>query len=392
MLKNAHISLPLGLLLACYSPYCQISALADTAAVAIESDDQKIVDQAKIAADASRYEEATVMVRPLAEKGFAPAQNLLGDLTRVAGDDVKSVEWYRKAAEQGNAKGQNNLGMSLVNGQGVAKNNEEAISWLTKAAEQGHPKAQNNLSVMYATGRGVTKDTEMAQKWRLKAAEGGDPAAQCNVANYYATAKNYTEAFRWLKKAAEQKYGPAESRLGEMYESGLGIEKNHEEAVRIFKVASEAGSLGAAIRLLSFETEAQQTKREVIFLNPGKSVTIEFDLFEGKLKNARLIAPPKIAADQFTEPGKTNTIDISMRYDESHKATFLQLRNNFTVDVTYDCFMRVPGGSFESTNVLPVSAKIQSFEMWPYAIEQMMLGSIQAKSEWPSGLHTVPNK
>lgn len=310
----------------------------------------------------------------------------------VSGDKVKGVEWYRKAAEQGNAKAQNNLGMCFIKGEGVAENDQEAIKWLTRAAEQGHPKAQNNLSIMYATGRGVAKDAEMAQSWRLKAALGGDPAAQYNVANFYITAKNYTEATKWLKKAAEQNYNPAECMLGEMYECGLGTEKNHEEAVKIFKKAAEDGNVGAAVRLVSFETQAEQTKRGTLFLTPGKSATIEFDLFEGKLKNPRLIAPPKIDAYEFTERGKPCTIDINMRYEEKRKTTFLQLRNNLTVDIVYDCFMKLPSGNFESTNVLPVSAGIQSFEMWPDAIEQLMIGNIQSISKWPSGLHTLPRK
>ena len=55
----------------------------------------------------------------------------------VAKDEAEAVKWYRKAAEQGNAYGQNNLGKMYANGLGVAKDEAEAVKWFRKAAEQG---------------------------------------------------------------------------------------------------------------------------------------------------------------------------------------------------------------------------------------------------------------
>jgi Sel1 repeat len=41
------------------------------------------------------------------------------------------------------------------NGQGVPRNDAQAIKWYRKAAEQGDAVAQFNLGVMYAKGEGV---------------------------------------------------------------------------------------------------------------------------------------------------------------------------------------------------------------------------------------------
>ncbi|MDA0238165.1 MAG: hypothetical protein O3B03_06590, partial [Proteobacteria bacterium] len=41
-------------------------------------------------------------------------------------DDAKAVKWYRRAAEQGNAKAQYNLGLMYDNGQGVPQDYQEA--------------------------------------------------------------------------------------------------------------------------------------------------------------------------------------------------------------------------------------------------------------------------
>jgi TPR repeat protein len=57
-------------------------------------------------------------------------------------------------------------------GQGVAKDSAEAARWYRKAAEQGHAAAQKNLGVMYAHGEGVPQDYAEAYKWANLAAAG----------------------------------------------------------------------------------------------------------------------------------------------------------------------------------------------------------------------------
>lgn len=44
------------------------------------------------------------------------------------------------------------LGDIYANGRGVPQNNTEAVTWLRRAAEQGHAVAQNNLGDMYENG------------------------------------------------------------------------------------------------------------------------------------------------------------------------------------------------------------------------------------------------
>ena len=49
-----------------------------------------------------------------------------------------AVEWFRKAADQGDAPAQHNLGAMYANGMGVPQNLTEALRWLRKAHAQGH--------------------------------------------------------------------------------------------------------------------------------------------------------------------------------------------------------------------------------------------------------------
>ena len=52
------------------------------------------------------------------------------------------------------------------------------MAWFRKAAEQGYANAQSNLGVMYNNGRGITKDEAQAVAWFRKAAEQGDANAK----------------------------------------------------------------------------------------------------------------------------------------------------------------------------------------------------------------------
>ncbi len=116
------------------------------------------------------------------------------------------MKWWRKAAWQGNAIAQFNLGWCYDKGNGVAKDATEAVKWYRKAAEQGDAVAQNNLGWRYANGDGVPKDATEAVKWYRKSAEQGDAYAQNNLGVCYqngeGVAKDYTEAVKWYNLAA----------------------------------------------------------------------------------------------------------------------------------------------------------------------------------------------
>ncbi|WP_244060856.1 tetratricopeptide repeat protein, partial [Aeromonas caviae] len=66
----------------------------------------------------------------------------------------QALAWLHKAAEQGNASAQFNLGLIYAKGQGVPQDYKQAAVWYRKAAEQSNVEAQNNLAVLYAEGQG----------------------------------------------------------------------------------------------------------------------------------------------------------------------------------------------------------------------------------------------
>jgi TPR repeat protein len=63
-------------------------------------------------------------------------------------------------------------------GEGVVKDSVEAVRWYRKAAEQGMAEAQHNLGAAYLSGDGVPTDLAEAYFWwYLGAAASDDPRA-----------------------------------------------------------------------------------------------------------------------------------------------------------------------------------------------------------------------
>ncbi len=96
-------------------------------------------------------------------------------------DPAMAAGWFYRAAEQGYADAQFNLGLLYADGDGVPQDMVEAAELFMQAAEQGHVDAQNNLGAMYYTGEGVDRDEQKAIEWFEKAAAQGNEEAQANI-------------------------------------------------------------------------------------------------------------------------------------------------------------------------------------------------------------------
>ena len=77
------------------------------------------------------------------------------------------MKWYRKAAEQGLASAQFELGLKLET---EYKKEKEAIEWYSKAAKQDHGWATQRIGYMYEFGYGLGQDYRKALEWYQKAA------------------------------------------------------------------------------------------------------------------------------------------------------------------------------------------------------------------------------
>ncbi len=166
-----------------------------------------------------------------------------------SGDNIRAYNEFKYAAEEGDVKAQNRLGVMNDLGQGIPQNYTEAVKWYLKAAEQGFADAQYNLGMMYLIGKGVTPNPAEAIKWLRYAADQGHVWAQNTMGYLNATGQgmpqNFTEAEKWYRMAAEQGFASAQCNLGVMYYKGQGVPQDYVQAHMWFNLAATGGHADA---------------------------------------------------------------------------------------------------------------------------------------------------
>jgi len=142
------------------------------------------------------------------------AQITLGNMyetgQNIPKDYKKALEWYTKAANQGNALAQFYVGRRYADGAlNIPKDYKKALEWYTKAANQGNAQAQLNIGIMYQDGLGVPKDVRKSLEWYTKAANQGNALAQLNIGIIYkdglGVPKDYKKAKIYFKQSCLNK-------------------------------------------------------------------------------------------------------------------------------------------------------------------------------------------
>ena len=108
-----------------------------------------------------------------AQNGDTEAQVDLAYEYYSQGNHAKAFEWNTKAANQGYAGAQYNLGLMYHKGHGVRQDYQKAVEWYTKAANQGIAEAQFNLGLMYYNGEGVRQNKSTAKRYFGQACDNG---------------------------------------------------------------------------------------------------------------------------------------------------------------------------------------------------------------------------
>lgn len=190
------------------------------------------------------YGAAIKELNSLGDAGNVSAQIMLGALYNKGGaiprNDKMAATWFEKAANQGNAEAQYQLGNLYENSQ-LPKDYGLAASWYHKAAQQGSAKAQARLGVFYSLGLGVTQNPNEAILWSGKAALQGNADAQYWFGLGYMQGKRAPKdtqiAVGWLSKAAAQGHTDALLLMARAYQRGEGTPKDAVLAYAFNKLA-----------------------------------------------------------------------------------------------------------------------------------------------------------
>ncbi|KAG7085753.1 hypothetical protein E1B28_003296 [Marasmius oreades] len=119
-----------------------------------------------------------------AHLGYTPSQYKLGQCYEYGTvgcnvDPRRSIAWYTKAAEKGDAEAELALsGWYLTGSEGVLKQSDsEAYLWARRAANKGLSKAEYAVGYYAEVGIGVKQDIEFAKRWYMRAAAQGNKRA-----------------------------------------------------------------------------------------------------------------------------------------------------------------------------------------------------------------------
>jgi hypothetical protein len=112
------------------------------------------------------------VIKQKAEAGDAAAQVALGDTLASRFHASEALDWYRKAAAQGNVEGEYHVGDMLLSGAfgnpqtlGVRPSPTEGIRWTFMAATNFHPYACRNMAKALTQGLGTSTNLVAAYAW-----------------------------------------------------------------------------------------------------------------------------------------------------------------------------------------------------------------------------------
>jgi len=169
---------------------------------------------------ARMYEAGEGMKRPDPEKAVywawtgmegtnTACMNLLGTFYErgfgVEADPAAAADWYRKAADRGNAKGALNFGLACEYGRGVPTNAPLALAYYEAAARSGLAEGMFRTGLCHLYGTGTARDGRTAAEWFARGARAGDPDAagwlgRC-AQRGIGVPPDPAAALRWLREA-----------------------------------------------------------------------------------------------------------------------------------------------------------------------------------------------
>ena len=169
----------------------------------------------------------------------------------VSRDLALSAKWDRRAADQGYAEAEYDLGALYENGFGVSQDYVEAMKWTILAISHYAPPEMESRRLA-AVNRDRQAEhlssAEIAEAERRALAWKPIPFRRTSEddlreAGFALERKDYKTAVRLYRSRADKGAAEAQTMLGEMYSVGYGVAQDHKEAARWFRAAAKQGDM-----------------------------------------------------------------------------------------------------------------------------------------------------
>jgi len=147
-----------------------------------------------------------------------------------------AIEWFLKASKKGYSDSQYMLGMIYETLGEESNQSDKAIEFYQKAAKQDHPYAQYALAMIALENENFSE----AQRYLEKAANQQYMLAAFSLAKllHDRDAKHPLKAFEWFMVAAKQGHTEACYYVGYYYQYGKGVPQNNDEAILWYEKAA----------------------------------------------------------------------------------------------------------------------------------------------------------
>ena len=191
---------------------CHISYYRLLNAIGVENLDPATQSALKkeIEVGAKRAEKELARARVEYEKRQADAENARiarilfdeGMKKQSSRDMLAASEYYRRAAQKGNASAMFCLGKLYWTGKGVNRDYPTAIRWFKAAAKAGNVEAMVMLGWVYYRGISVSPDPKQARKYYQLAVDNGDDRSYYWLGATCYDLEDYPAAMEAFKKAS----------------------------------------------------------------------------------------------------------------------------------------------------------------------------------------------
>jgi uncharacterized protein len=225
---------------------------------------KKALARAKALQAEAAHDRAFKLFIVAAEAGLTEAERELG-LYYVSGDgnglrdSAQAVNWLTRAGEKGDVTAQGMLASLFISGiqkaqpeQGLFAETgskkidiETALHWALRAAEAGDAPSQALAGYIYAHAPAPLHDSAKAEHWYRLAAAADVPQAHLGLAMFLlqdATTDEPTFAgLAHMRKAAEGNLPDALYYMAVIYERGIGVLPDLEQAAEFYGKAAQGG-------------------------------------------------------------------------------------------------------------------------------------------------------
>lgn len=215
------------------------------------------------------FDEAVEVFKEASLKGLPDAEHMIGFLYQKQKDSHNAFIWYKKAAEKGYVPSESIVGTYYLNGNAGTVDVKKGLSLIESAASKGYAEAIHNLAVLHERGIGVQQNIAYAFELYCDAAERGYFLSQYRVATAFAVEKKQDlitcaaeDILQWLLQGAKKGRKMCNSLAASMLFNGIGVDRDVETALELYKLGAEQGDVFAQTNLASYYYTGEQVPKD----------------------------------------------------------------------------------------------------------------------------------